>query len=240
MKIEAFLICWNEIEILPFVIKHYQKFCDKIKIYDNFSDDGSDTYAKSMGCEVIKFGLPGQLNDDFYKEVKNNCWKGSDADWVIVCDTDELLYLIDGDIRKLLLFPSMMPHKPSIFKTQGWQITSNAMPLADILEITNGYKFDNYSKSIIFDPKRIQEINFNYGAHRISPVGDIVYSEETLYVLHYRQMGGVNRLIKRYRAYQKRMSPFNRKHGHGIHYLKAEEIIRRNWNRDILKSKPLV
>lgn len=251
MKIEAYLICWNEEEILPFVIKHYQKLCDKITIFDNFSADRSREIAESMGCDVRMFGEPGKLNDQYYLDIKNNCWKGSDADYVIVCDADEVLHITHDEVlysmmgkyssNQLINFwDHWKSHGVTIFKTQGWQITSDAMPNEDITEITTGYAFDNYSKNIIFDPKRIKEINFNPGAHRINPIGEIVWSEETLYVLHYRQIGGVNRLIKRYNEYKKRMSMFNRKNGYGIHYLQRPEQIRASWKRDMLKSKPLV
>ena len=31
MKIWAYAICWNEEKILPYYLRHYEKFCDKIK-----------------------------------------------------------------------------------------------------------------------------------------------------------------------------------------------------------------
>lgn len=234
MRIEAFLICWNEIEILPFVIKHYQKFCDQITIYDNYSSDGSDKLAESMGCIVKKFGTPGELNDKHYLEVKNNCWKGSKADYVIVCDTDEVLNIQSAG----QLLNEWLAHT-TIFKTQGWQIVSNHMPKDDLLEITTGWEFNNYSKTILFSPKDLTEINYRPGCHDCNPIGNIKYSDDIIYVLHYRQIGGVGRLIKRYNDYKKRMSPFNRKNGHGIHYLKDAAIIRANWKNEQLKSKPL-
>jgi glycosyltransferase involved in cell wall biosynthesis len=227
-KIEAFLICWNERDILPMVIRHYQQFCAKITIFDNYSSDGSDVIAEAMGCEVHKFGRPSELNDNFYLEVKNHCWKGSDADYVIVCDTDEILLYEDSPKWEGV----------TMFRTQGWQITSNDFPKHDLLEITNGFAFDNYSKNIIFSPKAIKEINYRPGAHRCDPVGDIHYSDERLYILHYRQIGGVERLIRRYMDYRKRMSLFNRKNGHGIHYLQDPMKIRASWKRDLMKSKP--
>lgn len=234
MTVDAFILCWNERELLPLTIKHYQKFCRSITIYDNYSDDGSDKIAESMGCKVVKFGKPGELNDNFYLEVKNHCWKGSDADYVIVCDADEILTsLTTGPAPK-------QGEKPTIYRTQGWQVTSNQFPNNDLFEVTNGWPFDNYSKSIMFDPRAIKEINYRPGAHRCDPVGHVVYSAETLYLLHYRQAGGAERLIKRYNQYMKRLSEFNRKHGHGIHYRQRPEQIRANFKRELLKSKPLV
>lgn len=235
MKIEAFLLCWNEIDIMPFVVKHYQNFCDRIVIYDNHSTDGSAELARSLGCEVIPFGTKF-FDDSENMKVKNNCWKGSDADWVIVADFDEILF----DKYKVMDFAIEHFTGRNIIKTIGWQIMSNEIPKEDLLEITNGYRFDNYSKNIIFNPKAIQEINYNPGAHRCDPVGDVVWSEDSLYVLHYKHIGGVERTIKRYKEYQKRMSPYNRKHGHGRHYNQNERLLRREWSERMAKSKPLI
>lgn len=239
MKIEAFILTWNESDIIHLVIKHYQKFCDKITILDNFSSDNTREIAESMGCEVKVFG--NKFFDDAENmKIKNECWKGSQADWVIVCDADEILYLKYGDVRKLLWAPSMLPDKPTIIKTQGWQIMSDSMPKDDLLEITNGYAFDNYSKNIIFNPKAISEINYNPGAHRINPVGDVRFSEEVLYVLHYKHIGGVQRTIKRYAEYKKRLSRNNIKNGWGIHYNRTIPSIKEEWSHRMSISKPLI
>jgi glycosyltransferase involved in cell wall biosynthesis len=232
---------YNEAEILPLVLKHYQQFCSKITLFDNYSDDGSKELAESMGCTVIPFGERGQLNDLHYLEVKNNCWKGSKADYVIVCDADEVL-LIDKIVQPMK--PATSNETPTIWKTQGWQIVSDEMPKENITDITNGWPFNNYSKNICFDPKAIQEINFNPGAHKVVPVGNVVYSDDTLYILHYRQLGGVHRLMDRYRSYMSRMSPINRAKGYGSHYKRVltsqgRNEIRRIWNEEMRKSKPL-
>ncbi len=242
MQIELFMLVWNEIDILPFVIKHYQQFCDRITIYDNYSDDGSKELAESMGCTVIPFGTHGQLNDLHYLEVKNNCWRGSQSDYVIVCDADEVLFT--GLPMNENVFQYYKDQGVTILKTQGWQIICDEMPKEKITEITNGWPFNNYSKNICFDPKAIQEINFNPGAHKIVPIGNVVYSDDTLYILHYRQLGGVNRLMDRYRAYMDRMSPVNRAKGYGSHYKRVltsqgRNEIRRMWNEEMSRSKPL-
>ena len=73
MKIEAYILTWNESDIIGLVIKHYQKFCDKVIILDNYSSDNTCQIAESMGCEVRKFGT--QFFDDAENmKVKNNCW----------------------------------------------------------------------------------------------------------------------------------------------------------------------
>lgn len=243
MKIHAFILTWNEQDIVGLVIKHYQKFCDKVTILDNHSSDHTATIAKDLGCEVQKFG--NKFFDDAENmKIKNECWKGCDADWVIVCDCDEVLFAgYDDNCRSInseRFCIGMERFNSTIIKTQGWQIMSEQMPKDDLLEITNGYPFDNYSKNIIFNPKAISEINYNPGAHRCNPVGNVVWSEETLYVLHYKHIGGVERTIKRYKEYSKRMSKNNRKNGWGIHYNQSPARLRQEWEERMIKSKPLI
>lgn len=240
MRIEAYLLTWNESDIIGLVIRHYQKFCDKVIIMDNYSSDNTCQIAESMGCEVRKFGT--QFFDDAENmKCKNSCWKGSDADWVIVCDTDEVLFSeYDGAPDEFMMLYEGQEQGSTIFKTYGWQIMSEEMPKDDLLEITNGYHFSNYSKSIIFSPKHIQEINYNPGAHKCNPIGNVVWSDEVLYVLHYKHIGGVQRTIKRYAEYKKRLSRNNIKFGWGIHYNRTVQSLKEEWNERMAKSKPLI
>jgi len=231
MKIEAFILCWNESDILALVIKHYQKFCDHITIYDNYSTDSSQLIAESMGCDVKKFGKPGILDDQAYLDVKNNCWRVSNADYVIMCDADEII--IPDTINRNY-------QKPTIIKTRGWNVYSNEMPENDLLEITTGYEFHNYSKSIMFSPKDIKEMNFKPGAHACNPVGNVVYSNEIFDLLHYKHIGGVERLLKRNREYMKRMSANNKRKGWGCHYWQPEAQTRREFAERLAISKPLI
>lgn len=247
MRIEAHLLCWNEKDIMPFVIRHYQKFCDRIVIYDNHSTDGSAELAASLGCDVIPFGNKW-FDDGENMKVKNECWKGSKADWVVVADFDEILCDYDtassrGGVQKIIrppLFADGAKPYATIIKTYGWQIMSDEIPQHDLLEITNGYHFANYSKSIIFNPQVITEINYSPGAHKCDPKGDVRWSDEELYVLHYKHIGGLQRTIDRYKQYQKRMSPNNRKNGWGIHYNRTPASLRQEWNERMAKSKPLL
>ena len=236
MTIEAHLLHWQEKDIMPFVIRHYQRFCDRIVIHDNHSKDGSAELALSLGCEVITFG-DEFFNDQHNMDVKNNCWKGSKADWVIVADFDEVL--LCSDPAGIRYFLSARTHR-TIFKTNGWQVMSNYMPIDDILEITNGYHFANYSKSIVFNPHAITDMNYSPGAHKCNPQGDVRWSTEELYVLHYKHIGGVQRTIDRYKQYQKRMSKVNRQKGWGIHYQQTPAQLRKEWDERMKISKPLI
>jgi hypothetical protein len=218
---EAFILNFNE-EFLPLTIKHYQQFCDQITIYDNYSTDGSDQKAGSMGCKVVKFGMPGVLSDASYLKVKNYCWKNSLADWVIIVDADEILW--HHDLKNILA-----NEKGTIFKTQGYNIFSRETPKDNYLEIITGIPDDSYSKTVIFNPRSIQDMRYAYGAHSCTPSGRIIFSEKELSLLHYRGIGGPDRLIARHGLYRKRMSEVNKKLGLGIHYTYDDERRIKEW-----------
>jgi glycosyltransferase involved in cell wall biosynthesis len=229
---EAFIIQWNE-PLLHLTIRHYQQFCDKITIYDNFSSDGSDLVAQSMGCNVIKFGIKGQLSDAAYLKIKNYCWKNSQADWVIVCDADEILW--HPNLKNILANEK----EATIFKTAGYQIYSDQTPKESYFEIKTGFPDESYSKRIIFNPRGITDIRYSYGAHTCAPSGVVNYSQETLQVLHYRNLGGIQRLIDRHAMYRKRMSDDNKRMGLGCHYNYDDERRIREWHEYYAKCSEL-
>ena len=98
----------------------------------------------------------------------------------------------------------------TIFRTKGFNIYSHSIPKESYSEILTGIWDDNYSKSVIFSPKHITDINYAYGAHTCDPKGDVRYSNETLTLFHYRAIGGPERLIKRHAMYRRRMGYLNK------------------------------
>ena len=233
MKVEAYIIAWNEIETIQFTIQHYQKFCDRITIFDNYSTDGTPEKAIKMGCEVKSFGVRGVLDDTEYIKVKNNCWKGSDADWVVVCDADEIL--VHDNMCKFL--SKAKASGATMINTLGFDVFSHDMPDRDFLEIQTGIYSKNYSKNIIFSPI-IQEINYVYGCHECKPKGDIIYHSERLPLFHYRNIGGPERLIKRHESYRERLSERNKRFKMGIHYQYDNETRVKEWTERFEASRP--
>jgi glycosyltransferase involved in cell wall biosynthesis len=232
MQVECHIIAWNEADIIRLTINHYKAFCSKIILHDNYSSDGTDIIAAELGCEVRKFGQPGVLADKEYLKIKNHVWKGSTADWVILVDADEI---IDHPcIQSHLMFAKAK--KQTIFSTAGWQVFSNEMPKESYSEITNGFLDTNYSKLAIFNPKEITAINYDYGCHHADPKGNVVYADPTLTLFHYRNIGGVQRLIDRHKAYRKRLSPLNKELGLGCHYNYTDERRTKEWNEQLQKS----
>lgn len=222
MKVEAHIMAWNEAETIHLTIKHYQQFCSRIIIHDNYSDDSTPAIAEALGCEVKTFGIKGVLSDVEYTKLKNNCWKGSTADWVIVCDADEILDFKD---------PS-----GTIIKTFGWNVFSYDVPRVKWSELSSGFYDPQYSKSICFKPKEISEINYVHGCHIANPIGNVQYSEKVITLFHYRNIGGFERLSKRHALYRLRLSRHNLKWNMGGHYLHSDERRKLEWEEQFAKS----
>lgn len=232
--IEAYVLAFNEEETIHLTIKHYQTFCSRVTILNNHSTDRTTEIAKAMGCRIRNFGTPGILNDRDYINIKNECWKESRYDWVIVCDADEILtwepkWIIDG-IAKV--------DGVTIWKTQGWNVFSHEMPKDNWLDIDNGHPEENYSKTVMFNPKEITDINFRIGCHVSSPKGNVIWSQETLTLFHYRNVGGPQRLVDRHNLYRPRMSEENIQRNWGHHYLVTDEERIKEWESKYQKSKP--
>lgn len=228
-NIVMYFINWNDAFYLPFISRHYGRFCSKIVMYDNHSDDGSQRIGKQLGFEVRTFGMRGVLNDQHYLDVKNHCWKEQrgHADYVIVCDADEFLYLPEG--------MSLTSSAPQV---KGYNIISDHLPKKEMGELCWGSPDDSYSKQVIFSPDRIREINFVHGCHRNNMVGDIT-SHDQLELRHMRMIGGFDRIWARHRTYARRMSQFNRQHRMGHHYLVSRDQKKFEWHTLISKSEKL-
>lgn len=238
MVVEAYIIAWNESETIHLTIKHYQQFCQRIIIYDNFSTDNTREICEALGCEVKPFGIAGVLDDREYTKLKNNCWKGSKADWVIVVDADEILWadnILDqlNKLRKL---------KFGMISTQGWQVVSQYVPRESWLEITNGFIDENYSKFVIFDPKAVKEMNYVHGCHIAKPVNSLCTTNNNpgFILLHYRNVGGYQRLIDRHKLYRERMSDWNIKWKAGSHYLYEDAQRKREWLEQLERAGEFV
>jgi len=170
-------------------------------------------------------------------DVKNHCWKGSDADYVIVCDDDEILY--HEDLNFLLKQERLWG--TTIFRTQGYSMFSEDVPRETFFEIKTGIRDNKYSKSVIFNPQKLTEIGYVYGCHEANPKGSLAESKETLFLLHYNAIGGAQRMIDRHILYEERRlkSPVNVRWGLGKEYGYSPESKRKWFNEQLGKSKVL-
>lgn len=206
-SVDVFALCYNEQHILQAFIDHYKnKFNANIIFHDNESTDSSLNIIKNNSCEYYTYSSNGQMDEANLLNIKNNCWKQSKADFVIVCDTDEFLEVptdIDGC---------------TLIKTRGFDMIGEPDSRLGVFN-------DIYSKKIMFSPKHIQEINYEAGCHFCTPIGKIVENEIHALMLH-RKYISEEHIIKRYKHYSQRNSQSNRLNGFCLHYdLNNENII---------------
>lgn len=228
MKIEAFAICYNEEALLPYYLRHYSEFCDRITIYDNQSTDRSrEICLANPKVKVIPYNTGDEIRDDVYLQIKNNCWKGSEAHWVIIGDIDELVYCpdikarlygLDYTVIAPELFNMYAKHFPRT-KVQIWQEV--------LLGVPGGAKMN------LFRPDKITNINYDPGCHVAHPEGIVIPGVNTgIKTLHMKYMG-LDYYLARTALSNSRLSALNKKLGWGIHYQRTPEELTREFNEGL-------
>jgi len=230
MQVVAYTQVWNEAEMLPFYLNHYTKFCDKVIVYDNGSTDGSQDIVKSFkDAELREYDTGGTLDDVAITELQSNHYKEQKgkADFVIVCSCDEFLYLPDGnnpyDLRKKLqefkdqgvTFPKMRGF--SMLDDGDESIYNRLGEIDPFLYnyIKTGWENGNDAKRVVFNPNEV-EVAYHIGSHNCDVSGNIVESEDPLFMLHYSVLG-LDRALKKNAVYRERFSQRNRDSGYGFH-----------------------
>lgn len=220
MKIHAHILAFNEEKILPFTLDYYSRLCDKIFIYDNMSDDSSDSiYERYDKVVVNKWDSNNEINELNYVNIKSNAYKESrkfGVDWVIVCDCDEFLYhpkLID----KLKYYKD---NGITVPRVNGHDMVSETFPIYDGGLITEKVKMGSevyppFCKNIVFDPKL--DVNFGIGAHSFNAPNAVFSKSPELKLLHYKFLG--KEYVERiYKSRAERLSQFNKTNKFGEHY----------------------
>jgi len=240
LKIHLYTICWNEERMLPHFLAYYSGFCEKIVVYDNFSTDRSVEICKRFSnVDIRQYLTSGTIRDDLYQQIKNECWKQSKgiADWVIVCDIDEFLY--HPDLTSFLTLSKA--NNISIFKPKGYNMITKEFPLPNenlLKRVQYGSRSISFDKCAIFDPNKIEEINYEAGAHQCLPIGKLVFSQDEILLLHYKYME-LNYLIQRYHLLASRLSSYNKKYKLSFHYTFSERKIKREFE-DVWKNREQV
>lgn len=218
VNIHAHILSYNEEQMIRHTLNYYSEICSRIWLYDNGSTDNTVEIAKTYKKVIIvNFNTGDKFNDQAHREIKNTCWKESAADFVIVCDADEILYSKYLNLT-LMHLKQYGYTTPSI---QGYNMYSETFPenysalITD--QVKTGMIAKNFNKQIIFDPKQLKEINYSDGAHNFYPIGKVKRNTEPLMLLHYKYLGR-ERVMKKHETYSSRMSDYNKQLKAGVEY----------------------
>jgi hypothetical protein len=209
-------------KILPFVEDYWKRFARHVYVYDNGSDDGTIEFLSGFDWITVEhYETGGQLDDLAYLRIKNNEWKGSDADWVVVCDVDECVYSEDlfTELQKVTDEGCTLikPNWVEAVSTKVPEYTEGKL----LHEIVDGGILNEGSKTLMFRPKDISEIRYEAGCHECRPIGKVKQCR-ALNIVHCKNLG-VDYVMDRFKSYCDRMCENNKKYGYGFHYFTKRE-----------------
>jgi hypothetical protein len=214
-------LCWNEERMLPYFFRHYDPVVDRYFISDNGSTDRSrDLLAAHRKVVLGEFRVTGGSFVAAATAHYNQCWKQSRgaADWVIIVNVDEHVH--HPDLRAYL--ESCKRSGVTILRPDGYNMVADRWPSSRKplwRTVPYGMRDPIWDKPQIFDPNRIDEINFTEGRHSASPTGEVLFPRtERARMLHYKYLG-VDYLVRRHAELRARFPTADFERGWGYQYL---------------------
>src|SRR3990167_5587014 len=187
MKVHIYSIMWNEEYILPYFLRHYWAFADKIYIFNDHSTDKTAEIAKAHPKVVLlDFEYNQGLNEDDFNDCFVKAYKKYSrgiADWVMCVDADEIIYNPN--------FLAVLQHQRQkglrVLKCAGYQMISRTKPVGHgqiYDESKSGGRSRGFDKPIIFDPAI--DIKFGNGRHTIQVPEGVAIGRAKILLLHYK------------------------------------------------------
>ena len=189
MRIRVYTVAHNEIEMMPFFMRHYQQFASEIIVYDDASTDDTARFCRSHGADVRQYPHVGmdditlsQFASVTYREAMGK------ADWIMWVDADEFIY--HPDVRGLLR--GYLAAGVELPRIEGWQMVHPSFPQDDgrhIWEIvTKGSLSDGFSKPVVLQPH--VRLRWDSGKHKaFLPVPAARSEAADLKLMHFRELG---------------------------------------------------
>ena len=194
MKIDVYTTIYNEDVILPYFLRHYESFAQRIFVFFDKSPDNSEKILRQHP-KVTLFELKEHgINEGYWTSqiwTRYEEFSRGKADYVICVDADEFVYhphlikVLEQEKKKGTL----------LIKPEGFIMFSETLPTTSgqiYEEIKDGIPDAWSCKSIIFDPEIY--IRYRKGRHgaaraRLNGVGVSVEKNTGLKLLHYRYLG---------------------------------------------------
>lgn len=244
MKICWITLCKNEMDILPFVRKYWERISADVVVYDNGSEDGSIEYLSMFPYVTVKhFDSDGQ-NDVIQKQVKEQAYLEykDKYDIIIITDMDEVFYFddfeavskafIDGGFN-ILMTPIISLCEDFIPPYSEDKLLHEQCHKFYKQRMNHMKGFDDFSKLSIFNTKVTDKVEMSVGQHYVktSPEMKIMLSDVG-FNLHLCNGFGEDYFVKKRKMQSERLSETNKRYGMGIEYLKTEEESRNEYKNN--------
>lgn len=190
MKIIVCSLCYNERDMLPFYLRHYETIADEIRVWDDHSDDGSrELLSKHPLVKMFDWNEGNGISEDAFLRFAHETYPAfaGKFDWVIWPDIDEFIF--HRDLNWVLEWALNSHHK--ILATTGFVMMHTGLPPDDgksqIYELApRGIYSLVYSKPIVFQPD--VHIRWVRGKHGVENTATGPF-DVGLKLLHYRFLG---------------------------------------------------
>jgi hypothetical protein len=232
LSVEVFTFTYNESTYIDYFVKWYSSRFQNLKItvFDNHSTDDTVEKAIALGCLVNYWGNIDKMSEIKFVELKNNCFKGGESDYFIICDIDEFLDISDADL---------IINRPTCVQGIGYHMIADAK--TDFENIHLGVRDSVYDKCLMFKRENLLEINYKPGAHVCKPVykeSDFVEEILRKNLFHFRWLS-LDFVIDRYERNKKRVKKTERLRGMSYHYFARRKKIEREYLEALKNSTSL-
>ncbi len=192
MKIIVATLTHNNLDIIPFWLRHYALFADEIAVWDDNSTDGTKQILAAHPKVMLRdWPHASGIQEDvflahWYAVYPTAAEHG--FDWMMLPDSDEFIYA--PNVRAVLEAEKAIGTE--VIQTQGFNMTGNGMPPDDgrqIWEILKtGVGSGVYSKPVVFNPAA--KVQWVRGRHALENCSPKMSDGPKLKLLHYRYLGG--------------------------------------------------
>lgn len=185
--------------MIPWYLRHYERFADRINIWDDRSSDGSAEMLRSHPkVNLQPWPYDNGIDEDKFLEFAYEQYPKAESDWVMWVDMDEFIFSEQSMPSVLDSFKDWEALRP-----QGFAMTGD-LPKVDYgqqlwetcrLGIPSGV----YCKPVIFRPSC--EIRWIRGKHNLENCEPKISYTNRIKLLHYRFMGHDYTLLRNAKNY---------------------------------------
>ena len=247
-KICWITLCKDEMDILPFVSRYWEKIGCNVLVYDNGSVDGSLEYLSSLPyVEVHHFETTGQ-NDIIQKAIKEKAYLElrDKYDIFIISDMDEIFYFNNLDN----VFDEFIAGGYNCMVTPIYSLCEDFKPEVEEGKLLHQqcskfYKqrmnhmkgFENVSKISIFNCKTTDNISMSVGQHYVSTIPSMrIMLAKNGFCLHIDKGFGIQYKYDIRKKMNDNLSEDNKKYGMCVEYGDSYEKLKREYENNQEKS----
>lgn len=244
MKICWITLCKNEMDILPFVRKYWERISADVIVYDNGSTDGSLEYLSDIPYVTIRHFDSDGHNDIIHKNVKEKAYLEykDKYDIIIITDMDEVFFFddfkavseafIDGGYNVLMtpIISLCEDFKPPFSEDKYLHQLCHKFYRQRMNHMKG---FDDFSKLSIFNTKVTDKVEMSVGQHYVKTLPDMkIMLSNNGFNLHIDKGFGLDYKYKVRQRMYANLSDTNKRYGMAIEYADSYEKLEREYKNN--------